>query len=195
MIDVGGDNGAAAGHFIAHELGGQAFARRDVGHLGRDLTLAGVVQLRHGLPSLRGGAARGHPRLAELRQAGTRVVSLRTAGVVQADRFFTAAEGDLAKRHAQGRRTRRRLDDLLVVDLRGIGIGLFVRGGNWYWRGLLHFRSPSAGLNRIRFQGFSQSRRSRRMIASAKADTPGGFTNVSRGSRGGTTSPAGRQGS
>jgi hypothetical protein len=36
------------------------------------------------------------------------------------------------------------------------------------------FRSPSAGLNRIRFQGVSQSRRNRIRIEPAKADTPGG---------------------
>ena len=48
VIDVGGDDRAAAGHLGAHELGVEALADSDELHLGRDDALARVVQLRDG---------------------------------------------------------------------------------------------------------------------------------------------------
>ena len=46
VVDVGRDDRAAARDFVAHELGRQPFADRDELHLGRDLALARVVELR-----------------------------------------------------------------------------------------------------------------------------------------------------
>ena len=61
----------------------QAFAGGDELHLGSDLVAAGVVQLRADDTRR---PPRGDPRLAQLRQSGAHVVTLRTAGVVQANR-------------------------------------------------------------------------------------------------------------
>ena len=45
MVDVGGNDHAAAGHFVAHQFGRQLFAVGDVTHFFRDHALAGVVHL------------------------------------------------------------------------------------------------------------------------------------------------------
>ena len=74
MVDVGGDDGPAARHLVAHELGLHALAQRHELHLGRDLAPAGVVHLGDGAPG-RGpqagtqGALAGEPLGA--RPAGT----------------------------------------------------------------------------------------------------------------------------
>ena len=47
VVDVGGDDRAAARDLVADELGRQSLADRDELHLRRDLALARVVQLRH----------------------------------------------------------------------------------------------------------------------------------------------------
>ncbi len=46
MIDVGRNNHAAAGHFVAHQFGGKLFAMGDVAHLLGDHTLTGIMHLR-----------------------------------------------------------------------------------------------------------------------------------------------------
>ena len=46
MVDVGGDDHAAASDFIAHQFGRDLFAVGDVAHLFGDDALAGVVHLR-----------------------------------------------------------------------------------------------------------------------------------------------------
>src|SRR5258708_1036942 len=46
MIDVGGNDHAAAGHFVAHKLGRQLLAVGNVTHLFGDDTLARIVHLR-----------------------------------------------------------------------------------------------------------------------------------------------------
>ena len=118
VIDVGGNDRAAARDFVADELGGQAFARGDERHLRRDLALARVVQLRDGLAGLRRprGAARSTIRAASA--ALPRIVPLRTAGVVEAHRRFAAAKRDLANRHAQLDAAVRRVDERFVEHLR-----------------------------------------------------------------------------
>src|SRR5580700_665596 len=45
MIDIGGNNHAAAGHFVADKIGRKLFALRHVDHFFRDQTLAGIVHL------------------------------------------------------------------------------------------------------------------------------------------------------
>ena len=96
VIDVRRDDGAAARHLAADELGRQPLARGDELHLGRDLAAARVVELRADVTRR---AARLDPRRAQLGQAVTHVVPLRTAGVVQTDRGFAAAQRDLAHRN------------------------------------------------------------------------------------------------
>ena len=65
VVDVGRDDGAAAGDLVADELRRQPFADRDELHLGRDLALARVVQLGHA----RVVAPAADPRRAQLRQS------------------------------------------------------------------------------------------------------------------------------
>ena len=129
MIDVCRDDGAAARHFGSHELGVEALAKSNELHLGGDDAAARVVKLRdRSSPHLRRSRPRGegsthlgrsgrhdrqaarpagsiaagvNPRLAQQRQPFPDVVSLRTAGVVDAQGRFTATEGDLAHRDAQ----------------------------------------------------------------------------------------------
>ena len=64
VVDVGRDDGAAAGDLVADELRRQPFADRDELHLGRDLALARVVQLGH----------------ARRRCAGSRPIDARSFG-------------------------------------------------------------------------------------------------------------------
>src|SRR5271155_179099 len=45
MVDVGGNNHAAASHFIAYQFGRNLFAVGDVAHFLRDDSLAGVMHL------------------------------------------------------------------------------------------------------------------------------------------------------
>ena len=63
-----GNDRAAARDFVADEIGRQPFADRDELHLGRDLALARVVQLRDRPARRARRAARRDPRLAQLRQ-------------------------------------------------------------------------------------------------------------------------------
>ncbi len=46
MVDIGGNNHAAAGNFVTHQLGGQLFAVGNVTHFFRDHTPTGIVHLR-----------------------------------------------------------------------------------------------------------------------------------------------------
>ena len=46
MVDVGGDDHASAGNFVAHELGRELFFVGDVAHFFSDYALARVVHLR-----------------------------------------------------------------------------------------------------------------------------------------------------
>ncbi len=64
MVDVGGDDGAAAGDLVADELGRHALAQRDELHLGRDLAAPRVVHLGDGAagPGAEGGAEQGRRR-------------------------------------------------------------------------------------------------------------------------------------
>src|SRR5580704_9661222 len=78
MIDVGGNNHAAAGHFVAHEFRRELFAVGYVSHLFRDHTLAGIMHLRE----ITGGVR----ALALSQPIGTRLgdaiaVSIAVAGV------------------------------------------------------------------------------------------------------------------
>ena len=59
VVDVGRNDRAAARHFVADEIGRQPLADRDELHLGRDLALARVVQLRDATGS---GASPSAPR-------------------------------------------------------------------------------------------------------------------------------------
>jgi len=45
MVDVGGNDHAAAGNFVAHQFAGNLFAASDEFHLFGDHALAGVVHL------------------------------------------------------------------------------------------------------------------------------------------------------
>ena len=132
VVDVGRDDRAAARDLVADEGRRQALAAGDERHLGRDLALAGIVELRRRSVA----AARRHPRLAQLRQAGLQVGGPWTAGVVEAHRRFAVGEPHLAQRHADRERTlggrRRRLvehaeavgERLGVVAGRGRGVAL-----------------------------------------------------------------------
>ena len=101
VVDVRGDDGAAARDFGSHELRLEAFADRDELHLRRDLVSARVVQLRDGSTPAQArpiaretgrcaGDARfadgafEHPGAAQLRQALARIDPLRSARVVDA---------------------------------------------------------------------------------------------------------------
>src|SRR5688572_8444750 len=92
MADVRRNDRAPARHFAAYELRRQPFAGGDELHLRRDLALARVVQLR---ADLAGGTTRRNPRLTKLRQPLAYVVPLRTAGVVQTQGRFAAAQRHL----------------------------------------------------------------------------------------------------
>src|SRR6185436_13532184 len=98
-----------ARHFVAHEIGRQPLAHRDELHLGRDLALARVVELRH-TPGARRTCraatrlalrrAKADPRLAQLWQATRDIVVLRAARVVDAKRRRALLQSDLAHRNA-----------------------------------------------------------------------------------------------
>ncbi len=45
MVDVGGNNHAAAGDFVAHQFGRELFVVRDEGHFLGDYALTGIVHL------------------------------------------------------------------------------------------------------------------------------------------------------
>ena len=136
MVDVGRDDRAAARDLAAHELGVEALADRDELHLRRDDAPARVVQLGDGARAAErarrtGLERRRHRRLPapprtvddvaagddpvapQRRQPVADVVSLRSAGVVDAQRRLAAAQRNLAHRHPQ----RAGLD----VDLPGVG--------------------------------------------------------------------------
>src|SRR5262249_40043623 len=102
VIDVGRDDRAAAGDFVADELSRQSLADGDEFHLGRDLALARVVQLGDAAAGYRARAvqARLHPGGAPFRQAARDVVALRTARIVNAQARCAVLERDLAHRHA-----------------------------------------------------------------------------------------------
>src|SRR5208282_3834633 len=68
MVDIGGNNHAAAGHFIAHQRGCELLAVGDVAHLFRDHALTGVVHLREITASVR-PLALDKPFCAGLRDA------------------------------------------------------------------------------------------------------------------------------
>src|SRR5262245_47260927 len=103
MVDVGGDDGAAAGDFAAHEFGGDegrdfgaevfavcaafggagghgfaadVFAVGDVGHLGGDDAGAGILELRERL-------AVGAERLAAAREFGDELLDRDVAIVLR----------------------------------------------------------------------------------------------------------------
>ncbi len=119
MIDVRGNDGAAARDFGAHELRRHALADGNELHLGCDLALPRVVQLRHGLalpgpPHRAASRAFPDPVLAHAGQALANIEVLRAAGVVHAQRRLTARQPDLAHGHAH---TARSLD----VHLRRAG--------------------------------------------------------------------------
>ena len=107
VVDVGGNDGAAARDLVADELGRQPFADGDELHLGRDLAAARVVELRADVP---GRAARRDPRLRAASASPSRdVVPLRTAGVVDAQRRLAAARARSrasARARPAGRRRR-----------------------------------------------------------------------------------------
>jgi hypothetical protein len=105
VVDVRGDDGAAARNLVADEIGRQSLAEGDELHLRRDLAFARVVQLGHGLTRSRGCAPRRDPRLAQFRQTLLRVVPLRAAGVVNPDRRLATRQCDLAHRDAHVHRT------------------------------------------------------------------------------------------
>ena len=58
MIDIGGDDGAAAGDFAAHQFGLDLFAPGDILHLFGDDALAREVHLRNITRAIGGGALR-----------------------------------------------------------------------------------------------------------------------------------------
>jgi len=70
MIDIRRNDGAAARHFFANEIRGQTLADGDELHLGRNLALACVMQLRDTGVCL----TTADPRRAQLRQARDGVV-------------------------------------------------------------------------------------------------------------------------
>ncbi len=100
MVDVRGNDRAAARDLGSDELGIEPLPDRDERHLGRDDACARVVELRDRL----GTPARGHPGFAQFREALADVVPLRSAGVVYAQRL-AVGQCDLAHRHAHTRRT------------------------------------------------------------------------------------------
>ncbi len=117
VIDVRGDDGAAARDLIPDEPGRQSFAQGDEFHLRGDLALARIVELRHTSTGSRGAGRRHsllHPCLAQLRKAAGDVVILRAAGVVDAERRFGGRQDDLAHRDAH---TSRPIDE----DFAGVG--------------------------------------------------------------------------
>ena len=67
MIDVGGNDRAAARDLVADEIGRQPFADGDELHLGGDLALARVMELRDAAarcaPRTQGSRSFGSPRL------------------------------------------------------------------------------------------------------------------------------------
>ena len=58
VMDIGGNDGAAAGHFAAHEFGFDLFAAGDVFHFFGDDAVAGEVHLRKITRAVCGGALR-----------------------------------------------------------------------------------------------------------------------------------------
>ena len=123
---------------------------RDEFHLGRDLAAPRVMQLRHRLAGLRSRTARATHGSRSFGSPFFDVDPLRAAGVVDAERWLAAAERDLAHRHPHALAGRRRTPcanwdrrwRTLTSSVSWAGRG----GGN---------RTPFAGFNRIRFQGFA----------------------------------------
>src|SRR5690349_17737215 len=77
MVDVRGDDHAAAGNFVAHQLRREFLAARDIGHFLGDYALARIVHLREIAIAVLGPAF-GQPRAARL---GDRTASVTTLGV------------------------------------------------------------------------------------------------------------------
>ncbi len=125
VIDVGRDDGPAAGDLVADEVGAEALADGDELHLGRDLALARVVQLRDRTGAaqrpprprrervahvvarrrrkspldLRDGAA-ADPLAPQLGQPVADIEAERAAGVVDVDRRLAARQADAAHGHS-----------------------------------------------------------------------------------------------
>ena len=153
VVDVGRDDRAAARHLRPDEFGGQPFARADELHLRGDLAPARIVELG---PDVTRGAPRGNPRLAQPGQALAHVVALRAAGVVEPYRRLAAGERHLAQGHLQRKPPDRPASDARCARRRSSASwdrqtrsrSCAVKGGSAGDR-----RAPSAGFNRIRFQG------------------------------------------
>ena len=149
VVDVGGDDRAAARHLVTHEARVEAFADRDELHLRRDLAAPRVVHLRDGavaaargaleavgqfegvvaLAGREGGAAAGDadvpggdPGLAEWRQAFADIEAARAARVVDAQGRLAARERDLPHGDADAA-------GAVDVDAGGVGEGVAVRDG------------------------------------------------------------------
>ena len=86
MIDVRGNDGAAARDLAAHEVGRQPLAERHEFHLGRDLAASGIVQLGDRSAAAIGGAfERGGNELGRRHAAprGARPARAATAGAAR----------------------------------------------------------------------------------------------------------------
>jgi hypothetical protein len=149
VVDVVGDDGAAAGDFVAHELGrdhardrgaetlprmlgAQQFfeavellvlADRDVFHLGGDDALTGVVHLRH-VPAGQRAARTAREVEAQAGQFGVRLAEAALAAVVgrQVGQFL----GVIALGDPGGAQLRQALADVDAGGRVGIGAGAVI---------------------------------------------------------------------
>jgi hypothetical protein len=164
VVDVGGEDGAAARDLAAHELRVHPLAEGGELHLRGDLAAAGVVHLRDPAGAAQGGAPqrlrhlhRGaslygsvralhrlhraafrDPPAPQLRQPLAHVHTQRAAGVVHPQRRLAAGEGDLAHRNTDA-------VPPLDVHLAGGGEGgaVVTAGGRLLLGALDHGTAPS----------------------------------------------------
>ena len=157
MVDVGRDDGTAAGHLVAHELHREALADRDELHLRRDLAPLRVVHLRHVAPAAQDLSGPGHrqigralalrrhplvaaagqdPGAAQLRQAGIEVdlgsgVRVRAGGVVDPEGRVDLCLAAHPPRRMKGDLAKRNAHPVrpLGVDLARPGQGLSMSQG------------------------------------------------------------------
>ena len=106
VVDVRGNDRAAARHLVAHEFGRHVLAHGDEAHLLGELAAPRVVHLREVAVAARHARARS-TAARSLGSPSSRVVTLRARGVVDAQRRLAARERDLALRHLRARRRAR----------------------------------------------------------------------------------------
>ncbi len=98
MLAVGGNDGAATGHFTAHEFRLDVFPERHEAHLLGDFTAPGSVHLAVVAATRRGVAV--DPGLTELGKTLADVADRRAGRIVNVDRSLAFRDLDAAERDA-----------------------------------------------------------------------------------------------